>query len=242
MGRMLVVAMGEGAVSIGDRIFSFSAGSVFFLQQGSVFRLVSGEVQVGHFLCFNFRYVDYFLLQYPLGRGLSLFGELVAVDLDGERLGLVLNRIRVLAVELDRGAGFDHLKLLFSLLLLDMVRDRFVLAQPFDALGDGKERFQALVEASFKSERSTRFYAGEMGMTPRRLRECCRQWYGGKGVFELVMDRLLSEAEFLLLTTDLPIKAIAYELGFSSAENFGTYFVRYRGLTPKQFRAKALEA
>lgn len=240
LGRILVVAMGQGEVLVDGKLFVLTAGSVFFLRAGTTFRLIVGEVQVGHFLRFNVRYVDYFLLQYPLGRGLGLFDGLVQVELGTGRLALVLNRIRVLAVELDRGAGFEHLKLLFSLLLLDMVHDRFAPAESFDPIGQRKEKFHLLVEQSFKSQRSTRFYAVEMGLTPRRLRELCRGWYGGKGVFEVVMDRLISESEFLLLGTDLPIKAIAYELGFSSSENFGTYFMRYRGLTPKQFRAGAL--
>ncbi len=237
MGRMLVVAMGEGVVEIDGLEISFVAGSVFFLDKGAGFRMVSGEVQVGHFLCFNFRYVDYFLLQYPLGRGLGLFGELVILQLAQERWLLALNRIRILAAELYRGAGFGHLKMLFSLLLLDMLEDRFLVVEPLDEGLQLKDKFHSLIETSFKSHRDTRYYAAQMGLTPRRLREWCKIWHQGKSVFEVVMDRLISESEFLLLGTDLPIKAIAYELGFTSGENFGTYFTRYRGITPKAFRS-----
>jgi AraC-like DNA-binding protein len=41
---------------------------------------------------------------------------------------------------------------------------------------------------------------------------------------------VLSEAEFLLLGTDMPVKAIGFELGFSSGDNLRRIFLGIVGL------------
>jgi AraC-like DNA-binding protein len=71
----------------------------------------------------------------------------------------------------------------------------------------------------------------------KRLNRLCREeWFSGKNCYMVVMDRIMSKAEYLLLGSDLEMKAIGFELGFSSGSNFATYFVRYKGITPVQFR------
>ncbi len=59
-----------------------------------------------------------------------------------------------------------------------------------------------------------------------------------RNCFEVVMDRLLSEAEFLLLSSDMEVKAIGFELGFVTLQNFIMYFIRWRGMTPLAFRER----
>ncbi|WP_128353297.1 helix-turn-helix domain-containing protein [Pedobacter chitinilyticus] len=97
----------------------------------------------------------------------------------------------------------------------------------------------ALVDLNYRSQRRTAFYARHMAMSPKRLNRLCREEWGvGKNCFEVVMGRLLSEAEFLLLSSDMEVKAIGYELGFVTPQNFIMYFIRWRGMTPLAFREK----
>ena len=46
----------------------------------------------------------------------------------------------------------------------------------------------------------------------------------------------LRTARTLLRQTDMPLKQIAYQLGFSSPSNFSTAFRRSSGLSPAKFR------
>lgn len=46
---------------------------------------------------------------------------------------------------------------------------------------------------------------------------------------------------YLLLGTDVDLNAMGFELRFSSRANFATYFVRYKGITPVQFRRAGRE-
>ena len=75
------------------------------------------------------------------------------------------------------------------------------------------------------------------GVSVKRLNRLCREeWFSGKNCYWVVMDRILSQAEYLLSGSDMEVKAIGFELGFSSGANFATYFVRYKWITPVQFR------
>ncbi len=53
--------------------------------------------------------------------------------------------------------------------------------------------------------------------------------------------RRLNEARRLLLETDLPVRAIAYEVGFSSPQELNRLFLRENHVTPTQFRQQYLE-
>lgn len=50
--------------------------------------------------------------------------------------------------------------------------------------------------------------------------------------------RRLSEARVLLLQTSLPVRAIAYQVGFTSTQEFNRLFAREYHLTPTQFRGR----
>lgn len=239
---ILIVKLGRGKQLLDGVAFELSASSVFLIRAGAELRLRESFDLMGYVLELGDRYVDYFLLHYPLGRGLGLFDSLVFLELPGVRMALVVERLRVLVFELERSGDFDHLKLVFFLLLLDIVEDRFVIAQPSELGADLLGEFKVLLEGYFRESRSTSFYARRLGLTDRRLNAFCREWYAGKGLFAVVMERLILEAEYLLLGTDMPIKAIAYELGFSSGENFGMYFRRSRGISPLVFRNMARES
>jgi AraC family transcriptional regulator len=49
-------------------------------------------------------------------------------------------------------------------------------------------------------------------------------------------DWRMERARFLLLQTDLPLKEVAFRLGFANAANFSTAFSKEMQLPPGQFR------
>jgi AraC family transcriptional activator of pobA len=96
-------------------------------------------------------------------------------------------------------------------------------------------QLKGLIESYYKTERFAPFYSGKLGMVTRKLNELTRK-LAGKGVHELVNDRLLSEAEALLGSTGLTIKEITFELGFIDHAHFAFFFKKQKGMTPSAFR------
>lgn len=62
--------------------------------------------------------------------------------------------------------------------------------------------------------------------------------YGGVSPQQTLLTMRLAQAQALLRTTELPLKAVALSSGFSSAARMGDIFRQEKGMTPTQFREK----
>ena len=67
------------------------------------------------------------------------------------------------------------------------------------------------------------------------MREIC-QGMTGKSAGTLVQDRLVLEAQRLLIYTNATSSMVAYELGFKDPSYFSRFFKRRTGLSPMAFR------
>lgn len=96
-------------------------------------------------------------------------------------------------------------------------------------------RFNATIELKFKSEHNVRYYATELGVSPRKLGEIVKL-YTGKYVSTVIDERLITEAKRLLLFSDHSVKDIAFELGFAEHSYFTKVFKKLTGLSPSDFK------
>lgn len=124
-----------------------------------------------------------------------------------------------------------------------------LLAHQFDLLGtrqdmgdiSGRER-RAVREARERLMADLRDppdlagLAAAVGMTPRRLNQNFRIVYGTT-VFDYLRDARLDAArEALEAGSTLPLKQLAWELGYNQASNFVTAFRRRFGVSPGAYR------
>lgn len=97
------------------------------------------------------------------------------------------------------------------------------------------ERFyEALVE-SYQSERSVKFYADQLCLTPKHLSGVVKE-VSGKTVGEWVDELVILEAKALLNSSSMNIQEIADRLNFANQSFFGKYFKHYTGMSPKEYR------
>lgn len=97
-------------------------------------------------------------------------------------------------------------------------------------------QFQALLEARFAVSRQASSYARALHVSLRTLdrRLVTTQGHTAR---QAISARVVLEAKRMLTQLDLPIKNIAYELGFSEAQNFTRFFRMQTGLSPQAFRS-----
>ncbi|NMH28577.1 helix-turn-helix domain-containing protein [Flavobacterium silvaticum] len=95
--------------------------------------------------------------------------------------------------------------------------------------------FLKLLEAHFREARDVNFYAEKLFMSARNLNLICQSVLQ-QSVSEIIETRKLTEAKNLLLTTDLTVAEIGYELGFKEKTYFTHTFKRKAGMTPTDFR------
>lgn len=92
-----------------------------------------------------------------------------------------------------------------------------------------------LIMAYYKTERSVRFYAGRLCLSPRYLTAVVKK-VSGRLVSQMIERAVVMDAKLQLKSTDRTVQQIAYDLNFPNASFFGKFFKRYTGLTPKQYR------
>lgn len=100
------------------------------------------------------------------------------------------------------------------------------------------QRFRALLDRSFREQRSVEFYAGELGITPTQLNRVCREVLDTSALGAL-HARLMLEAKRDLAYTRLSVKEVALTLGFADAAYFARFFKQRTGLPPSEFRTAA---
>ncbi len=102
------------------------------------------------------------------------------------------------------------------------------------------ERFRRLVDERFRQAHTVSSYARDLGVSAGQLSRLCREVLD-RSALQVINERLMHEAQRELIYTTLPIKLLANELGFEDDAYFSRFFRKHAGLTPKAFRARALQ-
>lgn len=107
----------------------------------------------------------------------------------------------------------------------------------FDNLEDKKIaiRFRELLHINYRNEKKLDYYANALRTTPRRLNQAITNIYG-RSAKQLVTEKIFEEAKSKLAHTDLTIKEVSYEMGFTEENNFSAFFTKHAGVSPKKYR------
>jgi AraC-like DNA-binding protein len=97
--------------------------------------------------------------------------------------------------------------------------------------------FNALIDQFYKEQKSVAFYAGQLHISANYLNILCRKHLKISAT-ALIQQRVILEAKRLLQSTDIPVKEIAFELGFVDHAYFSNFFRTQTGFTPTDFRDK----
>jgi len=99
------------------------------------------------------------------------------------------------------------------------------------------EKFISLLAQNFRQEQNIGWYAEKFYLTPKYLSKIIFE-VSGKHAGDWIKDYIILEAQALLNSSSLTIQQISDELGFSNQSHFGSYFKRYVGVAPKEYKGK----
>ena len=98
-------------------------------------------------------------------------------------------------------------------------------------------RFRKKVFENFKTHRFVSFYAKELNISERNLRAICKKAFN-QTPKELITDIVLDTSCRMLSNTDLSVKEITFDLGFTEETNFISFFKKAKGVTPHNYRKR----
>lgn len=96
--------------------------------------------------------------------------------------------------------------------------------------------FLRLLPANYARHHDIRFYADRLAVTTIYLSRIVRR-HSGQTVKDHIDRLLLSDALTLLKRTDKPVAAIAEILNFANPQSFCKFFVRNKGISPREYRS-----
>jgi len=237
---LILVSSGQGRYEVDFTSYPTRPGTLLWARPGQAVRL---GTTAG---------LDGFVVSWPAGHLPELpgipwspedpFGP-VCWQLAGEDEDAVLDEVTQLGVDCARELSPDLLRHQLAVLIL-----RLAQVPPVGSVPglDGPEaqtylRFRQEVESGYDECRRVEVYAERLGCSVRTLTRACLA-ATGRTAKQVIVDRVVLEAQRMLAGTALPVATIAQQLGFDEPTHFGRLFHRVTGLPPGTFRADARAA
>jgi len=96
-------------------------------------------------------------------------------------------------------------------------------------------KFLSLIEEYYNQHLPITDYAKLLNITEGQLNKVCRAITDTSSK-QLIYERQILEAKYLLTYTSLSIKQVAFELGFQDPAYFTRFFIKHTNSTPKNYR------
>ncbi|WP_221799948.1 helix-turn-helix domain-containing protein [Oceanobacter mangrovi] len=232
-GRVRIVIDGQETQQQGPVIISVPAGVV----HGFEFEREATEgwvITVSQLLIHD----EYFSRQFPFPQQLLEQPGITPLE-GGEEQEFIHQGIRQLDYEYRHEAAGK--KAMFAWLLFSLMTrlgrhiERDPEAAPQDLHTDRFKKLNQLIEQHYRQHHPVEFYAEQLRTTPASLSRTCKQ-VSGKNITDLIYDRIVLEAQRMLIYSSIPVSLIGYELGFTDPAYFSRFFRRRVGLAPSEFR------
>ncbi len=97
--------------------------------------------------------------------------------------------------------------------------------------------FRRIVDNDFRHDRKVQNYCDRLGVSAKKLNILSKR-YGNNTALELIHERLSLEIKKLLIYEQMPLKEIAYSLGFDSQSALNKYIGQKYGCTPTELKKK----
>jgi len=240
--RILLIDSGDGAIKIDDSIFKISPTEIFLVAKGQVISFEPGAQLTGHELSFG----DCFWEKTPssannckavLFNNASANQQLPLSKEDYEELSLVFSSLLREFSKEEYINKQDAMAAYLKIIMIKIANVNASLAKGFDNYENKIYRqFIELISQHYQHSHEVADYAKLLGVTARKLADLSKHC-SGRGAKELINGQLIAEAKRSLQFSSTPVKEIAYQLNFSTPDQFSHFFKKNARVSPQQYRA-----
>lgn len=225
-GRVMRITAGQATSVINLEKMNLRQGMLAVVPKGSIFEIVDIDED------FNLEVFSY--QNFP---DENLFTHCTVFELDTDGWLLSEEYFRLIWHEVNRRrvslTAIHHLQaaLLTGLAAIDQSSRAKSMSRQEVIL----HNFLDLVNAYGLKERSQKFYADRLCLTPSHLGHVVKQ-ASGATVMDWIDRNLIMHAKSMLKYSDKMVFEIAEELNFSNPSFFNKFFKRHAGMTPLEYR------
>ncbi|SHG44403.1 AraC-type DNA-binding protein [Pedobacter caeni] len=239
--RIFLIQEGSGGIQIDEHSYPISGQELFLLSKGQLFTFLPGTTLTGYELSFG----DCFWEKSPASASNCksvLFNNAAANQHlpfpAGTQAGLI-NLFAILYAEyiaVDYINKLDALAAYLKVIMIKIANLNAALVQAYDSHDRQLYRhFIASVSEKYKDTHEVASFAKDLGISTRKLGDLCKRC-GVMSPKEIINGQLIAEAKRNLQFSSKPVKDIAYELNFSSPDQFSHFFKKHTGSSPNDYR------
>ena len=245
--HIVLFTEGSGSHQIDFQKFEVKPYQMYFMIPGQVHSWDFQDTVEGYVINFSASFFQPFLLNSNYLSEFSFFSGSVADQVlqipESMRKSVGASFENIIEEALsNKPFGEDMVRVLLLNILISVSRT-------IPAVGNDKKSgyndtllksFKRLIELNYKSLRLPKDYSAMLYITPNHLNSLCNDLLG-TAAGELIRNRVTLEAKRLLVNLDIPVSEVAGKLNFSDNSYFSKFFKKQAGLTPEEFRKKALQ-
>ncbi|MBT1706595.1 AraC family transcriptional regulator [Fulvivirgaceae bacterium PWU5] len=243
------VKNGHGRYSTDDHVFDTSPGTIYFTNPGHYKSFEWLQMDEVYLITFSESFLKENVHPDVFQEFSFLLAETVPprtlrpeVYTEFERLYLQILK------EYQAASPYKH-RLIGSLFVVVLLKVKEYFWEDYNPLYEGNrssqivKAFKGLLEKHYRDladgKTHTLFqaqdYARSLNLHPNYLSNVIKS-KTGRSVSAWISDKTIAEAKSLLRNSSIPVKEIAFQLGFSESAHFSNYFKKHTNLTPNAFR------
>ncbi|PWB27455.1 AraC family transcriptional regulator [Flavobacterium sp. HTF] len=246
--KITFITKNSGRLKYGQDYYDFNEGSMLFLAPN---QLVGSTDYNSKTYCYILLIHPDFLLGYPLAKKIKQYGYFSyasneALHLSDKEREVILSVYKIMEQELNSGVDefsqevvIAQIELMLSYVNLFYKR-QFITRKAVN--NDILQKTETILDQYLNGLESihlgvptVQYLSDQLHISPGYLSDMLRSLIG-KSTQQYIHEKLIEKAKERLITTELTIAEIAYELGFEHPQSFSKLFKTKTNVTPLEFR------
>ncbi|MCK8523442.1 helix-turn-helix domain-containing protein [Aquimarina sp. D1M17] len=241
---IVFVSNGEGYHTIDFTDYKYQKGTILLIRKDQIQKFFKSPNVEGYLLIFTEEFVVSHLNKMEALKSLQLFNELLSfpkieISPDQEEFSDFATLIRQVELE---SKYIDEYSIGITRSALHMIITKLfrVKSKKGELLKERKYlpeflSFQEMVERDCFQYKQVKVYADKLGVSTKTLNTIVRAIVN-KPAKTFIDEIVITQIKRLLLGTNMPVKEIAYTVGFEDPANFFKYFKKYVDASPEAYR------
>ncbi len=238
-------------IKYGRKKYDYQEGSIVSFAPGQIAEVNTAEDEVRPEV-YGLLFHPDLIRRTPLGQNIKNYGFFSyasheALHLSEREKEIVMDCLKKIDQELKHGID-KHSRTLISMTIelllnycLRFYERQFITRE--DENADILQKFEAQLDLYFDDKNAknqglptVKYFADSVFLSPNYFGDLIKK-ETGKSAQEYIQHKLIEKAKDLIISTELTMSEIAYDLGFQYPQHFSRLFKRQVGITPNEYRA-----
>lgn len=238
--KIFLIEEGQGTLQIDGITYPVSGNELFLLAKGQLYSFGTDTIISGYELSFG----DCFWEKAPASASnckAVLFNDVSVnqhIPVENNEPGTLFKMLHEEFLKETYINKPDALAAYLKIIMIKIANINAALIKAYDSYENRIYReFIALLNKHYQDIHEVSAFAAKLSISARKLADICKAC-SGKGAKDIINEHIITEAKRSLQFSSLPVKEIAFELNFSTPEQFSHFFKKNTGTAPYEYRAQ----